>query len=106
VTIRHVALLFSRRDGGTFEIEIDNLRYESGIRSYDSGSVRTADGLVSSRRASGFRFLGFQGLPAAGRWTLSFDPADAQLRRRFANRDIEDALLVITYSGAAPEWPT
>ncbi|MGZ8915534.1 MAG: hypothetical protein ACXW1Z_20805 [Methylobacter sp.] len=40
----------------------------------------------------------------AGEWELAL-PNTEEMRNRFKNEELEDILLVITYSGRTPEWP-
>jgi hypothetical protein len=109
LVIRNVALLFSRRDGAAFEVPIANLRFEDGTSRVDTGPMTTVDGLVSSRRANGNALIPLQGMVPVGEWTLSFrhgDPArDRKIRKRFADEDIQEMLLVISYAGETPPWP-
>jgi hypothetical protein len=107
--IRNVALVFTRREGTSFEVQVADLAYDDGAAQVATGVITTVDGILSSRRASGAPLAAMQRMYPAGRWTLSFaheNPAlDAQLRRRFADRDIEDLMLVVTYAGETPAWP-
>ena len=41
----------------------------------------------------------------AGEWELAL-PNTEEMKKRFKNEGIEDILLVITYSGRTPEWPS
>jgi hypothetical protein len=45
------------------------------------------------------------GKTPVGEWDLAL-PNTEEIRNRFKNEEIEDILLVLSYSGRTPEWPT
>jgi hypothetical protein len=45
-----------------------------------------------------------QGRSPIGKWTLKFPKPD-EAKKWFKDKQIEDILFVITYSGLTPDWP-
>ena len=69
------------------------------------GSADSIDGVISTRRANGSKWLPITGnKPPIGEWELGL-PIDDTTKNLFRNEEIEDILFVITYSGRTPEWP-
>ena len=98
LTIERALLYFARADGKTAEFPVDLKRV--GSKTAGHATAQTVDGVA--------RIASFTGSPA-GTWELSLrsdDPKrDQEVRERFKNEEIEDILLVITYSGQTPAWP-
>ena len=69
------------------------------------GSVDSStDGLISTRRGNASAWVPLIGKSPAGAWQLTL-PDNAEMRSRFANEEIDDLLLVLTYEGRTPAWP-
>ena len=109
LAISHVALYFGRADGQTEEVEVASLAFTQNGTTVTSGSMTSANGIVSTRRANGGSLAGVIGLAPIGEWELSLNyanpPEDAAIRERFKDGEIEDVLLVVTYAGETAEWP-
>jgi hypothetical protein len=103
--IQQVVLYFVRAKGEPFEVPVRHLRYttqeESGTV---GGSANSIDGIISTRRGNAGSWIAMIGKSPAGEWELAL-PNTEEMRNRFGNEDIEDILLVITYSGRTPDWP-
>jgi len=69
------------------------------------GSADSIDGVISTRRANGSKWVPITGnKPPVGEWELAL-PTDDTTKNLFRNEEIEDILFAITYSGRTPEWP-
>jgi hypothetical protein len=68
------------------------------------GPADSIDGVISTRRANGSKWLPITNETPIGEWELAL-PADNTTKNLFKNEKIEDILFVITYSGRTPEWP-
>ncbi len=110
LTIQHIVLYVVRKDGETFEQEIRHLHFTpEGANGYIGGPSTSVDGRVSTRSGNGTNWLPMIGLPPIGAWELAFphdSPSDTQARDRFANEQIENLLLVISFNGQLPNWPS
>jgi streptogramin lyase len=102
--IEHVLLYFARLDGETAEISTSlKFKPDSGDGDF-GGDGETLDGLISTRRGTGSWTL-MIGASPIGEWTLAFTDVNV-MKQKFQDEAIEDILLVITYKGDTPEWPT
>ena len=100
--IDHLAIAFVR-GAGTFEIPIAALRHTGADGGPPvGGSAISVDGLVSTRVGNAGAWFPILGREPMGTWQLVF-PDTFQTRKDLLK--LEDILLVITYSGRAPEWP-
>src|SRR5438132_3474096 len=100
-----VMLYFARADGKTFEIPVNQLRFkEQGSAGFVGGAATSIDGVISTRRGNAGSWTAMQGKSPSGEWELSL-PITEEMRNRFKNEEIEDILLVITYSGRTAAWP-
>lgn len=103
--IRHVALLFSLRDGLSFEMEVVPLLLEAeGAADTVGGSATSIDSVISTRLGSAPNWGPMIGRSPIGRWELGFADTEPN-RRRFSEEEIENMLLVISYSAVTPDWP-
>jgi hypothetical protein len=103
--IQQVVLYFARADGRTFEIPVNQLRFkEQGSAGFIGGAATSIDGVISTRRGNAGSWTAMQGKSPAGEWELSL-PISEEMRKRFKHEEIEDILLVITYSGRTAAWP-
>jgi hypothetical protein len=83
----------------------------SGSAGSAGGSASSNDaGIVSTRLANAGSWQALLTKPPIGEWTLSLRSEnaqyDAETRKLFKDALIEDILLVITFSGVTPEWPS
>jgi hypothetical protein len=105
VRIEHVELYFVRRSGAKFEIETVELRLDRPDGPSPKGTCGTEAGLITTRTARGTPWLVFRDVVPIGRWTLTL-PDSEETRRRFTDADVTDIVLIITFGGRLPEWPT
>jgi hypothetical protein len=106
VKIQQVVMYFARADGKTFEVQVSQLRFmEQGSAGFVGGSATSIDGVISTRRGNAGSWTAMLGKSPAGEWELAL-PNTEEIRNRFKNEDVEDILLVITYSGRTPKWPS
>jgi hypothetical protein len=109
--IEHVLLFFSRAvdESGRedlFEVEVKNLRFTpQGQKNSIGGGGTTIDGVISTRRGNGASWNIMIGKPLAGEWELEL-PDTSEVKGWFKDEKIQEILLVITYSGRTPAWPT
>ena len=103
--IQHVLLYFVRSNAMSAEVPVSHLRYtaqeEAGTV---GGSATSIDGIISTRRGNAGSWTSMIGKSPAGKWELAL-PNIEEIRDRFGEEDIEDILLVITYSGRTSDWP-
>jgi len=103
--IKHVVLYFSRKDSETFEVPVKFLNFsEFGTAGPLGGGSETIDGVISTRRgkAGSWSMIGKSPI---GDWELAL-PDTPEIRQLFKDERIEDILLVISYTGRTPEWPS
>jgi hypothetical protein len=102
IQIQQVLLYFSRSDGASFEVAVSAFQFTEGTStSTVGGSATTTNGIISTRGGNGFSWLPMIGKQPFGTWQLTL-PNTATLRNWFTQGQIEDILLVITYSGDTP----
>jgi hypothetical protein len=105
VRIQQVLLYFSRTSGQTFEVPVTSLHFTAqGTAGAVGGGATSIDGVISTRRGNAGSWTAMIGKPPFGEWELALPKTD-DLRGHFNNDDIQDMLLVITYTGRTPEWP-
>lgn len=114
--IQHVLLFFGRvvdevAEEKPLEVEVKSLQFTpQGEKNPVGGGATTIDGVISTRRGNGASWNSMIGKTPAGEWELSLkfdDPVkDKEIRDRFKNEEIWDILLVITYGGRTPAWPS
>ncbi len=101
-----VLLYFERANGSSVEVPVSHLRYtaqeEPGTV---GGSATSIDGIISTRRGNAGSWTAMIGKTPIGEWELAL-PDTEEMKSRFKDEQIEDMLLVITYSGRTPEWPS
>ena len=104
--IKHVVLYFSRKDSETFEVPVEYLNFsEVGTAGAIGGGSETIDGVISTRRGNAGSWMSMIGKSPIGDWELAL-PDTPAIRQLFKDEQIEDILLVISYSGRTPEWPS
>jgi hypothetical protein len=119
LSIQHILLFFVPREG-SFSIEDDPSARQVPVanflftpeRAADEGdapatvggpAMSTADGIVSTRRGNGSEWEDMIGQSPAGSWELELGD---EMRSRLESGDVEEVLLVITYSGRTSAWPS
>jgi hypothetical protein len=106
ITIEDVALYFARRDGTRFELPNMHLRFqETGTTGFVGGAAGTLDGTITTSSGAAGSWMMIKTKPPVGTWELSLPDSD-EIHARFKSGDIQDILLVVTYSGRLPDWPT
>jgi hypothetical protein len=103
--VRDLILYFVRRDGASFELQVENLQLgKQADQKVIGGAAATVDGIISTRRGNAGGWMALQGESPVGAWTLVLQDT-SEIRRRFSEGDIEDILFVIGVTGIGPEWP-
>jgi hypothetical protein len=106
LTIKKVQLFFSRAADQMFEVEVDHLMFTpEGKDDAVGGPATTIDGLIDSIYGSGSSWIPMTDEYPAGEWELAL-PDRPNVRSWFADQKIQDILLIITYAGRSPAWPT
>ena len=105
--IQQVLIYFSRADGKSFEVVVNQLEFTPRVGGGPAGGGATSiEGVISTRRGNGAAWsAAFLTKEPFGDWKLVL-PDTEEMRNRFRDDDIEDMLFVITYSGRTPEWPS
>jgi hypothetical protein len=106
VRIAHLALYFGREDGSGVELQVGSLALspDTSTGTFEGGGT-TSEGLISTRRGNAGSWMAMIGQSPVGHWQLSL-PDTAAARRLFADEAIADILLVVTYAGRLPPWPS
>jgi hypothetical protein len=100
-----MGIYFARADGKSFEVPVTHLRYTELDTVGAVGDAATSvDVVISTHRGNVGSWTAMQGQSPAGEWELAL-PNTEEMRNRFKKEEIEDILLVITYSGRTPAWP-
>jgi hypothetical protein len=103
--IQQVVLYFTRAPEQSFEVSVSHLHFtEKGSAVEVGGGASSIKGVISTRRGNAGSWMAMIGRSPVGEWELAL-PDNEQIRELFATDQIEDILLVITYSGRTPEWP-
>lgn len=113
--IEQVVLAFARADGSTEEIGPVKLTFTpagdttGGTASPVGGTATTVGGIVSTRRGNGASWLGMVGAVPTGEWELdltSGDPGtDQRMQDLFADEQLLDVVLQVSFKGTTPPWP-
>ncbi|WP_405598138.1 neuraminidase-like domain-containing protein [Streptomyces sp. NBC_00081] len=103
--IQHVALRFGVHDGTPFEVPVTLRFTEKDSPVTSGGTAKPVDGIISTRRGNAGSWMSsFTGKKPVGEWELSLPDTEA-VRARFASGDLDDVLLVVSYTGRPPDWP-
>ena len=108
--IQHVVLYFSRAASQTFEVPVTSLKFTNeGSPGSVGGAANTVDGVISTRRGNAGSWMAMLKDPLRGMGARSAQSGRG--RNRFQSNkttasQITDILLVITYAGRTPEWPS
>jgi hypothetical protein len=101
--IQHILLYFARKDGESFEVDVDNFCFtEQGTGECVGGSASSVEGLISTRSGNTGSWTSITQKSPFGEWTLALSPDSSVL---FEEEKIENIIFVITYSGETPPWP-
>lgn len=106
LTIEQVLLYFARSRTAQYEsIELQlSFTEVDGQGEAVGGPASATQDILSTRRGNASRWIPMIGKSPFGSWNLSL--ADTpQNRAIFAQEQLEDILLVITYHGQSPTWP-
>jgi hypothetical protein len=104
--IKKLQLFFSRAEDEIFEVELEQLMFTpEGEDDAVGGPATTIDGLIDSNYGSGSSWIPMLNECPAGEWELAL-PDRPDVRGWFADQKIQDILLVITYGGRTPAWPS
>jgi hypothetical protein len=102
--IQNVLLCFVRANEELFEVPVSYLRFNDQANAgFIGGGSVSIDGVISTRRGNAGSWTPMIGKSPVGEWELAL--LDADTSKRFKNEDIEDIVLVVTYSGRLPAWP-
>ena len=104
--IQQVLLAVVRAPGKTFELGATQLMLTPHDEADSVGGTvgGSSEGLISTRRGNASTWLPLIGKSPAGTWELSL-PNSVEMRGRFENEEIDDLLIVVTYSARTPPWP-
>jgi hypothetical protein len=104
--IEQVALYFARANGKTFDVVVKYLHFtpEDSGQPIGDGATATGD-LLSTGSGNVGGWLPMLGKAPVGEWELAL--ADTgNMRQHFKDEEIEDILLVISFGGNRPAWPS
>ncbi|HST21597.1 MAG TPA: neuraminidase-like domain-containing protein [Blastocatellia bacterium] len=101
--IQHVVLYFVRQAEASFEVNVSHLRFteESGMMA--GGGATSIDGIISTRRGNAGSWIPLIGKTPTGQWELAL-PNTEEMKKRFKDEEIENILLVLSYSGQTPAF--
>jgi hypothetical protein len=103
--IQQVLLYFVGAVQGEFEVNNLQLHFTAqGSMGPVGGEVSTLSGMVNTRSGSAGSWLSMIGKPPFGEWELDVSN-DPDILNHLKNEDIQDILLVITYTARTPQWP-
>ena len=102
--IQEVTLYFDLADDQAMTIDVDDLRLFPRVGPPVGGGDSTTDGLISTRRGNAGGWSQLRNQEPIGTWELAL-PDTPAVRGWFADEQITDILLVITYTGETPDWP-
>jgi hypothetical protein len=97
--------MYFSRSGRPFEVPVAQFLFtEDGGDGPAGGAAASVDGLISTRSGNAGAWAGMLERSPIGKWQLSL-PNTGEMKSRFKNKQIQDILFVITYTGRTPEWP-
>jgi hypothetical protein len=113
--IENVAFYFATAEGKTFDDVTVGLHFTAqGQRVLEGQEAQTEDGIISIRPSkdpnsvplgNAQNWSRMIGKVPFGEWALVL-PNTQAIKEKFANDEIEDILLVITFKGDRPVWPS
>lgn len=93
-------------DDGKLTVKLSFEPTGSEVGSGSQGEARPLEGVISTRRTDGMKWLGFIGQPVSGKWTLQFTDEDhTRVASYFKDEKILDIAFIVTYGGQLPPWP-
>jgi len=103
---QHLSLYMLQFDGQPIAIPLTvSLYFTPQNGTETGGGASSNDGVFSTRRGNANEWLNkICNQVPQGTWRLAL-PNTQEVKDLFNNEEIEDILLVITYSGSTPEWP-
>jgi hypothetical protein len=106
IAIRNVLVYVAHDDSQSFTaLPLRHLRFGSADTNTDQVST-DADGVVGVRRGNAPQsWRTWLGDEPFGTWELAL-PNTSAVRNRFTAGEINDILLVVTYEGVLPDWPS
>jgi hypothetical protein len=102
--IRDVTMYFSRKPDFTAPITAELFFAEKDRAGSMGGSGSASNGAMGISLGNAGSWTAMQGRSPIGKWTLKFPKPD-EAKKWFKDKQIEDMLFVITYSGLTPDWP-
>jgi hypothetical protein len=107
--IQQVLMYFITSSAVTIEVPVSHLNYTAAAEPGTvGGSATSIDGIISTRRGNAGSWTSMLTKSVVGEWELALPNTD-DMRSRFTEQrgddQIDDILLVITYSGRTPAWP-
>ena len=110
--IEHVAWYIASTTDKAIEVRNVQL-FLTASQGTVGGAANTSDGMVSTRRGNAGAWSAMIGRSPVGRWQLQL-PNTEQIRTAFADPGddgdgqprVADVLLVVSYSGRPPAWPS
>lgn len=102
--IEQVTIQFALSDGPAINIVLEQLRLTPTGKGPVSGIGGTNNGVISSRLGNA-DFSALINQSPIGKWEISL-PNTAQTRDWFKEQRITDIILIITYGGDLPAWPS
>jgi hypothetical protein len=103
ISLSQLLLSFGRSPGRSFEVSLNFT--SQGDHGPVGGPALTIDGVISTAAGSAGGWMSMKGKLPIGIWELAL-PDTPEMRSLFDKGEIEDILLVITYSGRTPEYPS
>ena len=107
--VQNLILYFIGKNGSSFKAPVTNLQLSyldtQGNKATVGGDATPIDGIISTRRGNAANWKLIISKPPHGDWNLTL-PNTEQMKKQFKDREIDDILFVITYSGQRPAWPT
>jgi len=102
---KQVLMYVVRAEGMVEEVAVERLSLtQPGLPNGVGGGGTTIDGVISTRRGNGSAWTAMVGKVPFGTWEIAL-PNTEQTIGWFKDEQIEDILLVISYSGRSPAWP-
>jgi hypothetical protein len=104
--IEQVLLAFVRAEGQSFEVASAQLRCtpQDDTVAVGGAAGSSVEGMISTRRSNAGSWTAIIGKAPVGTWELA-SPNTEEMQNRFKNEEIDDILLVLTYTGRTPAWP-
>jgi hypothetical protein len=102
VRLKQLALYFVRPEKESREVKVTSIVPPQAPAVVQPGTTSEA-GLISTRRASGTSWQPLLGSEPFGEWKLTLAD-NPETRDLFSSGNVDDVVLLLTYSGHAPAW--